>query len=278
MAINIFGAKAKFTEEQIIRACIDNGLQDDEGNVFEVITLVSLRPVASGSSTLNFTDTIINAKDQGRITIVNKQRGCGRIAWQRKFGRMIGQLAKTPANIETLAKNYYWKSWKIQEPHIDAEVKALADKYRSEKSEGELAAEFKIIQGSKQSPYGGDMVDAEGKTAEQKEKEIEEANMKKRNAELRNKELELTKKEAKITQTITDKIEAGGSVTEHTYEGLMKMATGPGGLFKLRKLARESFGVELEQTLKKADIVDKILQEQVKRNIKAVKEPVIVTG
>jgi hypothetical protein len=152
MAINIFGVKRNFNEEQIIRACIDNGLTDDEGNLFEIITLVSLRPVAHGSSTLNFTDTVINAKDQGRITIRNGQKGCGRIAWQRKFGKMIGQLAKTQSNIETLAKSYFWKNWKIQEPHIEAEVKALAEKYRKEKSPEELEVEFKIIQGSKESP------------------------------------------------------------------------------------------------------------------------------
>jgi hypothetical protein len=278
MAINILGVKPKFTEEQIIRACIENGIQDDEGNVFEVITLVSLRQVAHGSSTLGFTNTTINARNQGQIVIQNGQQGCGRIAWQRKFGRMIGQLAKTKSNIDILAKNYYWKMWKIQEPHIDAEVKALADLYRSKKDEAELAIELSLISGSKASPYGGAVVDREGKTPEDREREIEEAELNKKAAELRNKEIVLNNKENKILEKTVKKIEDGGKVTEFTFEGLTKQYTGVGAQFKLRKLAKDEFGLEFEKTSKRDEIIGRIIEEQINRNVKAIKAQTIVTG
>jgi hypothetical protein len=80
MAFNVYGFKDNFTEEDIIRTARDEGVRDENGIPFEIITVIALRRFASNSTTTNFTDTVIDARGND-IKVRHGRPGAGRIKW-----------------------------------------------------------------------------------------------------------------------------------------------------------------------------------------------------
>jgi hypothetical protein len=275
MAICTYGAKERYTEEQIVKDAVENGIVDEEGNVFEIITLVSLRPVAGHSSTHGFQDTFIDVRGGG-TRIWQGEKGRGRIKWLRhRSGQMLGQLAKTPHNVGILAANYFFKSWKIRDPIQEVEIRALAEKRRSNMTQKEIDFEKSLIEGSVKSSYGGEALTTGGKTIAQAEKEIESASLAQKQRELSRKEEELKNKEVKISKIVEKRIEEGAKITLHTREELANVKM---SLFILRKILRSEFGIEPAKTDVKSKLVDWILLEQEKRQQKTETKPMVVTG
>jgi hypothetical protein len=266
MALNVYGTKEGFSEEDIIRTALSEGVRDDDGNVFEIITIMSLRHYDTNSTTHGFIDTIIDARG-GEIKVSHRADGNGRIKWLNgRGGKTFAQLAKIPHNVELLAKNYYAGLWIIKDPIQDAEIKALADERRKEMSEIEIKEEDGRHNMLHKAGYGGKFVNSQGKTEQEISINIKESELQKKQIELKNKEANLRVKEEQIAKNTIKSIESGGIITKHTRESLLKE-----GVFRLRSIARSQFGLKIDRNNNKIEIIDSILGEQDK--LTAEKEP-----
>lgn len=295
MSINVFGAKVEHPSEKIIEECIEEGMTDVDGNLFEAITVRSLQMVSNNTSTHGFEDTFIYANER---PVRIEHRTPGRIKWiSQRMGNPKGVLAKTPKNVQALASIYYYPILKITDPIADAEIRALADKRRSQMSKDELR--FEDIQIKKMSHDRlsdaedkeeeeirirlmgdrdeGRLVNREGKGLKEVAKEIEEHEMKKREIALRRGESDLEKREQKLAAKTTAIVEAGGNITQYAYGDLMAPDK---KVFALKKIARTEFGLAPAPEAKKKEVVDMILAEQERRNEAAREkvEPLAVTG
>jgi hypothetical protein len=277
MAFNVFGAKESFPQEEIVKTAEDEGIRDDEGNVFEIITLISLRQVANNTSTHGFTDTFFDARGKGTIEVYQGPKGRGRIKWMVSRGRAYGQLQKIPENVMTLAKGYYDGLWKIKDEIQDSEIKALADNFRSTMSEEGRKKEDERIRTMNQSGYGGSLVNREGRTPREIQLELENAELRKQQLGVKKREVELLKEKKEIISKTIKKIESNGMAIEYTRESLEAVK----GVFQLRKISRVEFGIEIDQKMTKPQIIEAILGEQAKRSsgpVEDKKEPITITG
>ena len=301
MAVNVFGASLDYTSDMIVKDCLDGGLEDVNGDLFQLITIVSLRPVQEGGTTHNFEDTFIHA-DQKPIRI--QHRTPGRIKWvEQRVGLPKAQLARTRTNILALANMYYEKQWKILDPVVDAECKAIADEMisrlpRSTKAEIDAVNEWKLMMknpfaheerireiqkigipslrpdtyeaywervgGSDKTVMGGAAVNRDGKTITQVEADIVRAELNKRDAAIRLREEAVARKEAAVEskRPVVVKVEAPLEAKEYTYDELMANDMKQ---FLLRKIARTQYSLQPKPNATKKEVAEMIISEQEKR-------------
>jgi hypothetical protein len=275
MAICVFGASIEHPSEEICREAIAAGTRDDRGELFEIISLRSLQNVSNNTTVHGFEDTFLEVEgSEFRVW----HRPEGRIKWIRgKYGKPKGELAKTPFNCAKLARMYYDRVFKIEDPTIDAEIKAMADKILADMTPEEREQNKYRIEQMYTSQGGGPLLNHQGKAINQVESDAKEVELRKREADLNRREAEINAKQRHLSGTVTRKIELGGSVTKHTHIELMEKK-----VFELRKVARVEFGMQPALDSKKIELVDAILEEQTKReesvNKQMKEEPLAVTG
>jgi hypothetical protein len=119
-------------EERVIE--LARGERDEHGKPFTIISLMASAIDHRGSGarfhTCGYQDTFIHVLDSG-IEINYGQPGKGDIFFEKNdLGKLIGVVARTPWNMQTLASEYGDKKWRIMDPEVEKEVKAMADKIR----------------------------------------------------------------------------------------------------------------------------------------------------
>lgn len=287
----VYGATPDHPQDEMIQRAIDEGIEDDRGELLQVIELQSLVQSANNDSTHGFEDTIITVEGSGFFV---SHRTPGRIQWeQQRFGKPKAKLAKTKKNMEGLCAMYYDRTFKILNATVDAEVRAMADKMIADLPEDKREEYLRIVNGKHLSGYMGGKVrsdgkkiaeleplaDNKGKSAEKIQTLADNADIRKREAALQKEREQFEREKATHVSSIAEKIALGGSVTKYTHVGLMAEK-----VFTLRKIARTEFGVQSEQTAKKDWLVDRILKEQDLKNqlaetkMKAKEQPLEVTG
>lgn len=286
MAIHVIGATVKRPAEMYVKAALEMGLRDSNGITFEIIRLMPTTAVAEGGTIHGYQDTEIDATDPGHLTIEHRtdRNGdpIGRIKWQQHpVTRMYGaEIAKTPHNIKALATQYYDKSWRILDPVVEAEVKAVADKMLAEMSQKERDTFRKRSAQHSQHQYGGQVVNRAGETIDEVFDKQGDIALNTRISEIKEREQGLEKREKALEQKVSSVVEGGGSVTRYTSEDLMSISSP----FSLRKKARTEFGLVIPPTCTKKAIVDMILAKQEENTQAAIAraeakvEPVVVTG
>lgn len=251
MAINVRGAKEGYTSEQIIKEALAERIEDVDGRIFELITLVATIPAGENSSTHGYTDTFIDVIEQGRIKIKHGIEGRGRIKWMRsRRGTMEGQLAKIPANVDLLAANYRFGLWKIKDPLQDEEIKVLSEERLKSMTREQVQEEDNRISEHHESKWGGRAVNRQGKTSADIAREVEMTELRKKQNELKQKEEELKRRELELRKKENDP-----ESVKIDRDDLMKTS-----VFKLRKIARTQFGLSVTNESKRQELVDLIMK------------------
>jgi hypothetical protein len=284
----VYGASIEHPSTEIIKRAIDEGVIDDRGERLELIEVQSLVNLGNGTSSHNFEDTIITA-EEGDFVVSHRP---GRMMWERqRYGKPKAVLAKTKKNCESLAAMFYDKSFKILNPVIESEIKAIADKMIESLSPAEKEMYLKQVQGKHTKGYAGGavrsdgakmmepepLIDQKGKTIDQLASTAEDVNLNREKARLQKWEEDLKQRESGLMEKTTKKISLGGTVSKHTQVSLSEQK-----VFSLRKIARTEFGIQCPETSKKDWLVEKILAAQQVREVeitdKMKEQPLEVTG
>ncbi len=112
------------------------GELDELGKPFELIYLMAIgqegKGVGARFHTCGYQDTFITIPEGGAaLKIQYGAPGQGTIQFEKNdLGRLIGEVSRTPWNMETLAAEYGDKHWKIMDADIEKEVRELSKKIR----------------------------------------------------------------------------------------------------------------------------------------------------
>lgn len=260
--IIVKGANRAHPSEEWIELAL--GEEDQYGQPFELITLrwnnSRHHKMTDYVKTRGFEDTIISSNRRGEISI--RYRPNGSIMWYRpnnKVARWIGKLAKTAKNMRLLAKMYRDKLWRIQDPYVDAQVRAMSEKLwesmpKDQKNYNEQRIEMMHTNHlEKELKAPGSIVSPEIEKEDLREEKREQFKARK---ELERREKEIARKEQRLTSLEAEEIRKGKEPVQF-HEGYLSGMK----IYELRKLAKKH-KIHLPATAKKVDLVKAILARQ----------------
>jgi len=304
MAIRVKGANRKFTSEEILKRCI--GMKDKYGNPFEIINLDWNPAKFCGHATKtkgDFDDVMLIRTKRG-TAITYRTPGSLEFLKDGFTGFYSAMVARTDKNLYILGSMYYDKLWTIREPHIDKIVKVIADKidegnklveqthtvvvYEEQPNGTQKRVEKRVKEtlyevhkrrreGHFKGPRGA------GDISRPLEMNLHQEQMTdKKEAELNVKIMDIEKREAllkdreaalSIPAPIEDNINEPVNDL-YTREDLLSKKFIP--VSKLKKLAKDEFGIDNAHSLHRDVVVDKILETQAKREAELEPEESVV--
>lgn len=277
MGIRVKGANRVITGEIIANAA--RGRIDKYGNPFELIDLLysPRKKIAHRAKTKGFEDTfIVRNANSGKITIEYRIPGSAEWLKDPIGGEFKARVARTKHNLRVLASMYYDKLWTIAQPHINEIVKKAANVIEEENKqtpcnlpgwEGKTWYDYHKLRRNGHFLGSGRLnISRQGS-----EKVIENRETEK-DAELARKLMDIEQREAIVAAkenelrgenvdlppvqdpapTIPPPESRGLSLEE------LKLMEFP----KLRKLAKDEFGVDNAYKLKKLQLLDIIMERQ----------------
>jgi len=309
MTIRCLKTTKNITEEMILDAAVGE-IDDTYKKPLELIHLrwTNLKKVAHYSKTKGFEDTFVDRKAAGGVKVWHRQPGSAMWLKDRLTGKYGATLAKTEHNMNVLASMYYDKLWTIQEAHIDAEVKKMADAIDRELAKNKVV--YFIDKPVRDE--NGNVVDFKPERHEESELEFHQKRRKghfetvkikeqqssvmsmrvitdieKTSDELKLKQAEIAKKEAKIAEKEAKLEQARVLLSQNADEVEMKEELPPdytmeqleqlSPISKLRSIARKEFACEKEVTkMTKAELIDEILNLQAETPEET--EPEVITA
>jgi len=138
MAIRAIVEGRNISEERVVE--LAKGLTDESGNSFEIIELTPMDMRQKSRFHISgYQNAFVMLA--GGDSIPKIQYGPerqGNIEFNpNELGILIGKVARTKWNMETLAAEYYDRVWKIIDRKIDSEVKSMADQIKVEPVDAE---------------------------------------------------------------------------------------------------------------------------------------------
>lgn len=250
MAIYALGARPNKPQSQILQAAL--GELDENGVPFEVIEVTTARREADSTSMHGCQDTFVSIEG-GRVEITHREQG--RVKWIKgKMGtRSVAYFANTEENLNFLASHFNDGSFIIKDSIVKAEVKSRYDKMVEKMTQEQKEKMAKQIEDSKKNPHGGTVVLPGRKTLKEVELEEERKILDQKRRELDKKENELKQKEEFIAQRASG--DQGEVTVVHAREELQAL-----DMPQIRKLARGYYKLKIENTDKKADIINMIIK------------------
>jgi hypothetical protein len=288
MAIRVKGATRKFTSEEILKRSI--GRTDQYGNPFEIINLDwnPAKKCGHGSKTKGDFDDVMLIRNKSGTAIT--YRNPGSIEWLKDgfTGSYSAMVARTTKNLRLLASMHYDKLWTIREAHIRQIVEKMADVIDEENKK--VMIEHVVVEHQKQP--NGTVKRVERRIKEsmyELHKRRREAHFKgprgegsivrpmalethqeyvadAKDAEVNRKLMDIEQREAallerekalNITPPPEDNIMEPIS-DEYSREDLEKLVP----VSKLKKLARDEFGIEKAFSIPKDELIDLVLEKQ----------------
>jgi hypothetical protein len=243
---------------------MSTGVEDQYGNPFEIIELQwissRLHRNTDYQKTRGFEDAIIEFPRGSELPRI-RYRPNGSIHWIRRTpgrGPWRGQVAKTPKNMQRLAKTYGWRQWKILNPAIEAEVRALHDKWwESLSDEQRVAVENNIrlynTLPSEQEQVGNEIPEADPRQ-ERADLTEEHRQLIIKRKELEEREERIKDRESKVNASQAEKTAETGMSGAMTRQMLESMK-----MHEVRKVARQILGASIPLEMKKSDIIEKVL-------------------
>lgn len=260
--IIVKGATRAHPSEEWIELAL--GEEDQYGQPFEIVELrwnnSPHHKMADYAKTRGFEDTIISSSRRGEISI--NYRSNGSIMWYRpnsRVARWVGKLAKTAKNMRLLAKMYRDRLWRISDPYVEAQVRAMSEKmWESMPDDQRKFNEARIrqmhtdhLEGDLKAPDSIVSPDVEKEDIREEKREQFRARM-----DLERREKEIARKEQRLTKLEAEEIRKGKEPVQY-HEGYLSGMK----IYELRKIARK-WNITIPTTAKKPDIVKAILSKQ----------------
>jgi len=243
---------------------VARGEIDEYGEPFQLIELqwlnTPLHRMTEYAKTRGFEDTIITANTKtGGVKINYRENGS--VMWLRKkgIGPFTGLLAKTPKNMRRLASHFEDRLWKIMDPVIASEVKALWDSLKEKMTEKDLQFHNDRITSTHSSksetsiPGYVARLPAED-SATQIAEDRRQLNL--QMVELKRRELEVAEREGSLNKSKIESIAAGEAPSKYGQVYLEKLK-----MHEIRSLARK-MGIPVDGADKKTTIVQRVLDRQ----------------
>lgn len=293
MTIRCIGTNKSITEAMILEASVGS-ICDTYKEPLELIHL-EWSPLKKGrhyGKTKGFEDTFIKRLRTGGLQIYHRKPGSAMWLRDQLSGKYTATLARTDHNMRMLASMYYDKLWTIREKHIDALVKAEADKIDAELAQNKVSfyidepvlnekghiVDFKQVEkvqselefhkerreghfqnrstSVRQSSIKSMRVE-EAHKAEKDEIAKQKAEIEREKQRLADKEARLNEAKALLSQTIAP-VETASLSTEYTREQLETLNP----ISKLRSIAKEFKTDKTVATMTKTALIDEILECQ----------------
>ena len=270
------------TEDYLAAAA---GEQDEYGNPFRAIRLRwrSTRYHRNGpnAKSRGFEDAVISvSRSTGNLKITYRKSGSA--TWSRGVsgvGAYFALVPRTQHNLGRLAKCYEDKLWEIVDSDVDAEVKAMSDKFWADMAahdESMKDAEGNYPKGyTPEVEYNRERIrrmhvlpseDLDSNLAPVGHELEHEKAVVDDKAKINNRrEMELVKREAELAKRERDLIAANAKIAaEFAPVGTGYSAESMGGLkmHEVKKIARADFGLRIPPEMKKDEIISRILEKQ----------------
>ncbi len=242
------------------------GVEDQYGNPFEIIDLQwissRLHRNTDYSKSRGFEDAIIEFPRGSELPRI-RYRQNGSIHWMRNTpgrGPFRGQVPKTPKNMQRLAKTYGWKQWKILNPAIDAEVRALHDawwKSLPDEQRDVVKNQIRLYNTlPSEKDQIGNEIPYEDSRQQQADLTEEQRQLIIKRKELDEREARILEREMKVNHAQASKTAETGLAGQMTSQMLDSMK-----MHEIRKLGRQMTGTSIPASMKKHEIIDLILEQ-----------------
>ena len=260
--INVLKASRAHPAEEWIAMAV--GVTDPYGNPFQLIELLwnkgnKLRRATEYMKTRgDIDDTIITADEvDGGVKISYRKNGS--VMWIRKngIGPYVGELARTPKNIQFLVTNYRDGDWTIKAPlSVENEVRALYEKWYEGLTDAQKDAEEKRIR-LKNTHYQARRDEPIQPVVADKAIEAERAkSLAIREAQLNDRELELEAREKALLDADAGLIKEGGKVTTYSKRYLSGLRH-----TEIKTIAK-NLGIATKNTDKSETVINMIVESQ----------------
>ena len=292
MSIRIKGANRRYTSEIILERAI--GMVDEKYHTPLEIIHLEWTPYKRNyhqTKTKGFEDTFLTRLQGKGIVIEHRVPGSAEWLKDGLTGRYVSMLARTEHNMYVLASMYYDKLWTIKEAHIDMIVKKKADEideanrqtpYTYEERQRILSDDGKsykmVTTEVTKTMYDFHKArrEAHFKTSQDEilsapiNPTYNEQSLKEEHAQMEKKRMSLEEREARVEQRENNNfplVEDPKQPVLETKPALKLVRDGEKELNalpigELRKKAKAEYGVEKTFTMKKSEIVSRILQSQ----------------
>jgi len=249
----VYGATKQHPTDEWIE--LAKGIPDAYGNPFTLIKLNwnSSRANTPNSKSHGFEDAIIR-KERGVPTITYREPGCAQ--WQKSpLGLYFSYVPKTRHNLIVLAHHFYDGLWEIDDEVIRAEVEVLAKKIE----EG-LSTEWKEFNDRRREDMHRNRFET---VSEQRAPVPIHSEDSKLNLNLTQKSMDLHKKEQELARReklLREKEKAIAAKSNELNTHYSREALEVMEFQKLKKVARDEYGIELDPKATKVIVIDSILE------------------
>jgi len=302
MSIRVIGANhRKYPAEMVLQAAVNRRIKDVPGENYKALgiplEIIYLdwnpgKKCAHQTKTKgDFHNTFITRKSGGGLQVQYKNPGC--LEWLKDglTGTLSAMVSRTPNNMRLLASMFYDNLWTVRDPGVRGEIKKAADLideenkkvpynykkivkefdeaagayfnkevdvkgtmygFHKERREGHLKDRYA---GEMTAPLGG-FLEKQGLNREKEAIENEKRNLEEREQRIFQKEKDLQI----VVDVIPDQEFAGTPTPEYSEQELIDMKKQNFG--KLRKLARDKFGVVDAFKMHFEEIRDAIMKKQ----------------
>lgn len=256
MAIYFRTDSKNVKQQDMLNRALNAGAIDEYGNLFSVIRLRALK-VIKGHSLNGILQNAEIYRGFGGGGLRVRYHQPGNIKWKHNDdeGVSYGLVADTKYNRAFLAAHYYDGMWRILDPMIDSEIKAIAGKL--ENRIDEKSTKVNPIRENVNAWRTGRTVDADGR--ELKVSPMQKNDIAQRAALVEAREKALAAKE-KTIQAASSKVDPNGiDLDDLSITGLKKVAAQHG--ISVDTTAKRVELVEMIRNVQQPDEIDDLLTE-----------------